>query len=161
MIFHTFLFVVAVLLSYVRNGFGIIPVMLDYCAVFKIRFAIGFLSEPAEDSLGCRTESAFPALGREAVLRFGYRSFRICDASGFRAAFAGFPGDVRVRGSRLTVMLPRFPILCCGRFHPVWKMSCRPYPQRSFPQMNNKAQHTKRAPFPTSIKTADFLKFTR
>ena len=27
MIFHTFLFVVAVLLSYVRNGFGIIPVM--------------------------------------------------------------------------------------------------------------------------------------
>ena len=42
MIFHTFLFVVAVLLSYVRNGFGIIPVMLDYCAVFKIRFAIVF-----------------------------------------------------------------------------------------------------------------------
>ena len=39
MIFHTFLFVVAVLLSYVRNGFGIIPVMLDCCAVFKIRFA--------------------------------------------------------------------------------------------------------------------------
>ena len=42
MIFHTFLFVVAVLLSYVRNGFGIIPVMLDCCAVFKIRFAIVF-----------------------------------------------------------------------------------------------------------------------
>ncbi len=72
MIFHTFLFVVAVLLSYVRNGFGIIPVMLDYCAVFKIRFAIVFLSEPAEGCLGCRTESAFLALGREAVLRFGY-----------------------------------------------------------------------------------------
>ena len=42
MVFHTFLFVVAVLLSYVRNGFGIIPVMLDCCAVFKIRFAIVF-----------------------------------------------------------------------------------------------------------------------
>ena len=43
MIFHTFLFVVADLLSYVRNGFGIIPVMLDCCAVFKIRFAIVFV----------------------------------------------------------------------------------------------------------------------
>lgn len=43
MIFHTFLFVVAVLLSYVWNGFGIIQVMLDCCAVFKIRFAIVFV----------------------------------------------------------------------------------------------------------------------
>ena len=30
MIFHTFLFVVAVLLSYVRNGFGIIPVAVPF-----------------------------------------------------------------------------------------------------------------------------------
>ena len=134
MIFHTFLFVVAVLLSYVRNGFGIIPVMLDCCAVFKIRFAIVFLSEPAESCLGCRTESAFPALGREAVLRFGYRSFRICDASGFRAAFAGFPGDARVRGSRLTVMLPRFPILCCGRFHPCGRCRAGLIPKGLFPR---------------------------
>ena len=111
MIFHTFLFVVAVLLSYVRNGFGIIPVIL-----------------------GCRTEFAFPALGREAVLRFGYRSFRICDASGFRAAFAGFPGDARVRGSRLTVMLPRFPILCCGRFHPCGRCRAGLIPKGLFPR---------------------------
>ena len=43
MIVHKFLLVVAVLLSYVRDGFGISSVMLDCCAVFKIRFAIVFV----------------------------------------------------------------------------------------------------------------------
>ena len=119
MIFHTFLFVVAVLLSYVRNGFGIIPVMLDYCAVFKIRFAIVFCPN--------RLKAVSVAVRNPL-------SFRICDASGFRAAFAGVPGDARVRGSRLTVMLPRFPILCCGRFHPCGRCRAGLIPKGLFPR---------------------------
>ena len=43
MIFHTFLFVVAVLLSYVRNGFGMITVRVICCVVFNIRFAFVFV----------------------------------------------------------------------------------------------------------------------
>ena len=127
MIFHTFLFVVAVLLSYVRNGFGIIPVMLDYCAVFKIRFAI------VSDMRCLRVSRRFRRLSRRCP------STRVA----IDRHAASFPDS-------LLRSLPS-----------VWKMSCRPYPQRSFPQMNNKAQHTKRAPFPTSINTADFLKFNR
>lgn len=155
MIFHTFLFVVAVLLSYVRNGFGIIPVMLDYCAVFKIRFAIVFWSEPAEGCLGCRTESAFLALGVRPFFVSDMRCLRV--SRRFRRLSRRCP-STRVAIDRHAAS---FPDSLLRSLPSVWKMSCRPYPQRSFPQMNNKAQHTKRAPFPTSINTADFLKFNR
>lgn len=82
MIFHTFLFVVAVLLSYVRNGFGIIPVMLDCCAVFKIRFAIVFCPN--------RLKAVSVAVRNSLSRLSGVRPFFVSDTG--RSGYAMPPG---------------------------------------------------------------------
>lgn len=155
MIFHTFLFVVAVLLSYVRNGFGIIPVMLDYCAVFKIRFAIVFCPN--------RLKAVSVAVRNPLSRLSGVRPFFVSDMRCLRVSRRFRRLSQRCPSTRVAIdrHAASFPDSLLRSLPSVWKMSCRPYPQRSFPQMNNKAQHTKRAPFPTSINTADFLKFNR